>query len=353
MPKSRKTRQSRKTKKNYRDNYFYTSPYNYHVQTRKVKRYPETSPIKNYKLKVSNLHTVAFSTYGNKKGKPVIFVHGGPGGATSSASARFFNPKKYYIVLVDQRGCGKSRPLNETRENTTQDLIQDFEKIRNKLGIKKWMVFGGSWGSTLSLAYAIEHPEVVTELVLRGIFLGTQQEIDWVTENKYLNNVNAVGWDYYQDAIPEKYRTNFLTAFEKCFNGDFGSDKREKCYMAWAAWEDMSSSLNMKNLNEFIKTMKKDKSYKTVAILEHHYFKNLCFMKEGHLTKKENLDRIRHIPTYIVQGIYDLVCPFKNAFTLHKHLPEAKFYPTLSGHSAVDPENASHLVEITNLLSNK
>ena len=153
----RKTQKNIKNIKNKRDSY--------------TGFYPLTKPISNYTMKVSDLHTIAYSTYGNPQGKPVLFVHGGPGAGTSPTSARFFNPKLYYIVLVDQRGCGKSKPTAEIRENTTKNLISDFEKIRKQLKIKKWMVFGGSWGSTLSLAYVMTHPDICTELVLRGIFL--------------------------------------------------------------------------------------------------------------------------------------------------------------------------------------
>lgn len=305
-------------------------------------------PLKTYKMKVSDIHTISFTTYGNSKGIPVIYVHGGPGGGTRPSMARFFNPRKYYVILVDQRGCGRSKPLGELRENTTQDLISDFEKVRKKLGINKWMVFGGSWGSTLSLCYAIAHPEVVTKMIVRAIFLGSQEEIDWLSEPHGAENLNPIGWEYYKNAIPEKYRTNYVDAYGKCFNGDFGKRKRSECLLSWAAWEEMNLKLHMSTLEHTIKQLKQNKLYENIALIEYHYFINKCFIEEGYLLKKENIDRIRHIPTKIIQGVYDLICPFKYAYLLHKAFPEAEFYPTMAGHSSYDKENIKHIVEATN-----
>jgi proline iminopeptidase len=304
-------------------------------------------PLKSYKMRVSNIHTISFTTYGNPNGKPVLYVHGGPGGGTRPSMARFFNPTKYYIILVDQRGCGKSKPTAELRENTIQDLVNDYEKIRNKLGITKWMLSGGSWGSTLALYYAIVHPEVVTNIILRAIFLGTQEEVDWLSEAHGAENINPIGWEYYTNAIPKEYRTNYVDAYGKCFNGDFGIKKKKQCFVAWAAWEDMNLKLNMPTLEHTITELKKNKSYITTALLEHHYFTNNCFIEKGFLTKKENIDKIRHIPTKIIQGVYDIICPFKYAYLLHKAFPEAEFYPTMAGHSSYDKENIKHIVEAT------
>ena len=310
-----------------------------------------SKPLKSYKLKVSDIHTISFKTYGNKNGKPILYVHGGPGGGTRPSMARFFNPLKYYIVLVDQRGCGNSKPTAETRENTTDDRADDFEKVREKLGIKKWIVFGGSWGSTLGLYYAIKYPDVVSHMVLRAIFLGTQEEIDWLSESNGAENINPIGWEYYKNAIPKQYRTNYMDAYGKCFKGVFGKKKRSECLLSWAAWEEMNLRINMPTLKYTISNLKKDKTYETVALIEHHYLTNKCFMEEGFLTKKENIDKIRHIPTVIIQGIYDIICPFKYGYLLHKAFPEAKFYPTMAGHSSYDIENMKHIIETTNHLA--
>lgn len=305
-------------------------------------------PLKTYKMKVSNIHTISFGTYGNPNGKPVVYVHGGPGGGTRPSMARFFNPKKYYVILVDQRGCGKSKPTAELRENTTQDLIRDFEKIRKKLNINKWMIFGGSWGSTLALCYAIAHPEVVSEMIIRAVFLGNQEEIDWLSEANGAENLNPIGWEYYVNAIPEKYRNNYMNAYGKCFRGDFGKKNEEKCLLAWSAWEEMNLKLYMPTLERTINELKKNKMYKTIAKIEYHYFINKCFIEPGYLLKKENIDKIRHIPTKIIQGVYDIICPFKYAYLLHQAFPEAEFYPTMAGHSSYDKENVKHIVESTN-----
>lgn len=310
--------------------------------------YPPLRALRHYKMKVSAIHTVAFSTYGNPNGKPVLFVHGGPGGGTTPHMARFFSPIAYYIVLVDQRGCGKSTPTAELRENTTSHLIQDFEKIRCFLNIQKWMVFGGSWGSTLSLAYAIAHPNRTTELVLRGIFTGSKAEVDWIAEPEGAQFFRQDGWNYYQSAIPPKHRTNYMDAYGKCFKGKFGEKTKDECLLAWSTWEASLSKLHQPSLESVIRDYKRDRTYVASSLIEHHYFKNGCFMEEGYLLKRENLDKIRHIPTVIVQGQYDLVCPFMTAYKLHQALPHAKFVPTMAGHTAFDEENIRHLVEATN-----
>jgi proline iminopeptidase len=312
--------------------------------------YPPIKPLKNYKMKVSDLHTIAYSTYGNKNGKPVLFVHGGPGSGTQPSNARFFNPKKYYIVLVDQRGSGKSKPTAEIRENKPDDLIEDFEKIRKNLGIEKWQVFGGSWGSTLSLAYSIKHPDKVTELIVRGIFFCTKPEVDWITEPGGAQKFNPEAWEFYENSIPhkEKFKNNYMKAFEKCFKGDYGSKKKDMCALAWETWEDANSQLEPKKLSVLIKEMKESKVYIPMAAIEHHYFSNECFFKDNYFLDKKNLDKIRHIPTTIVQGLYDMECPFITAYKLHKALPHAKFYPTIAGHTAMDKENIKYLVKATN-----
>lgn len=324
------------------------STYKDDINLSKTKLYKAIKPFKKYKLKVSDLHTIAYYTYGNKYGKPVLCVHGGPGSGSNHNTPRFFNPSKYYIILVDQRGCGKSVPFSELRENTTWDLISDFEKVRKELGIDEWMVFGGSWGSTLSLVYAINYPDKVTELVLRGIFLGTKKEIDWVTEKGGLEIFNPYGWNIYSKTIPEKYRLNkYIDSYSKCFNGDFGEKLKDDCLLSWSIWEGMNSNLKQENINKVIKDLKKEKNYISLSKIEHHYFSNLCFLNKNYLTNKSNLDKIKNIPLIIVQGMYDLVCPYENAYHLHKLLPKSILYPTIAGHSQFEPENIKYLVKAT------
>jgi proline iminopeptidase len=323
--------------------------YNDFINLSTTKLYKSIKPFKTYKLKVSDLHTIAYYTYGNKYGKPVLYVHGGPGAGTSNNSSRFFNPAKYYIILVDQRGSGKSTPSGELRENTTWDLISDFEKVRENLGIDEWMVFGGSWGSTLSLVYAINYPNRVTEIIIRGVFLGTKKEIDWVTEGEGLQIFNPYGWDMYSSTIPDENKENtYMKSYEKCFKGDFGDKLKDDCLLSWSVWESMNSNLKQESINTILKDLKKNKKYIALSKIEHHYFSNLCFLKKGYLTNKSNLDKIKDKPIIIVQGMYDLVCPYENAYKLHKLLPNSKLYPTISGHSQFEPENIKYLVKATN-----
>ena len=333
---------NKKTKKNHKK-------YDEYANT---ELYPPIKSLRNYRMKVSDLHTIAYSTYGNPNGKPVLFVHGGPGSAPSSNAARFFNPKAYYIILVDQRGCGKSKPTAETRQNTTQDLISDFEKIREFLNIEKWQVFGGSWGSSLSLAYAYTHPERVTELIIRGIFFGTKEEIDWVTQPGKLELLNPEAWEFYKNALPKNVNSNdYFELFGKCFRGDYGERIKDQALLSWSVWEDSNSHLVPSKLKTLINSLRKDKTYIEMSTLEYHYFENNLFLPTGYFLDKKNLEKIKHIPTVIVQGRYDLVCPFNTAWSLHKALPNAEFYPTIAGHSAFDHENIKYLVAATDKFS--
>lgn len=315
--------------------------------------YPPLKSLKDYKIKVSNIHTIAYSTYGNLYGKPVLYIHGGPGGGTDSSMARFFNPKKYYIVLVDQRGCGKSTPSGELRENNTTNIIADFEKIRKQLKINKWMVYGGSWGSTLSLAYSFVHPKRTTELVLRGIFFCTDDEVHWLSEPKGANFIRPDGWEYYMKQIKgKKSKGLFIKEYQKCFKGKYGKKQKDKCLLAWSVWEAAMSSLNMKPIEHIIRETKKEK-YNEMSAIELHYFVNNCFFKPNHFLKQSNLNKIKNIPVVIVQGIYDLVCPFFTAQKLHNALPHSKMYSTMAGHSAMEKENIKYLVKTTDEFVNK
>ena len=328
-----------------------------HKKTLKHKdQYKDTAfypPIKAYKsgmLKVSDIHTIAYSLYGNPKGKPALLVHGGPGAGTVPDYARYFNPKKYLVVLVDQRGTGKSTPFGETRENTTQDLIQDFEKIRTMLNIKKWQLFGGSWGSTLSLAYAISHPEVATELVLRGIFTLRKKELDWVQQGPGANFIFPEGWKYYEAVIPPDERGDMMKAFGKRFNGSMGKKAKDDACLAWSQWEAAISHLHPTPHKEIMRDLKKSKNYIPMSLIEYHYFINDGFFPYAdYLLDTKNLQRIKKIPMTIVQGRYDMVCPITTAYELHEKMPHARFNVTLAGHSMLDKENIKHLVEATNL----
>lgn len=311
--------------------------------------YPQIKPLDTYYIKVSDIHRISFSVYGNRYGKPILYVHGGPGAAPGENAARFFDPNYYFIVIVDQRGCGKSRPLGELRENTTQNLIEDFEVIRKKLNIEKWILFGGSWGCTLSLAYSIKYPNVILGMILRGIFLCTPQELEGLYGvNSEAKNFNPIGWKYFTSALPNKDSTgNYIVDYKNCFQGKFGDDRRNKCLLSWYVYEASASNLKFKDLKDYIDIVKKTNNTET-ALIENNYFINNCFLEPGFFFKVENINKIKHIPIIIVQGKYDLVCPPITAYNLHNMLPNSKLHITLAGHSLYDEENINKLVEATN-----
>ena len=335
--KSRKSRKSRKNEKGKKDEYKNTA------------LYPIIRPYETGFLQVSKLHKIAYSLYGNPKGKPVLSIHGGPGAGTTPDYARFFNPKKYMIVLVDQRGTGKSTPFGETKDNTTSDLISDFEKIRKMLNIKKWQLFGGSWGSTLSLAYSIKHPEVVTEIVLRGIFLMRNTQLDWLQQGPGANYIYPDTWEMYKNAIPPNERGNFMKAYGRRFNGSMGEEEKDKACLAWSQWEASASHLIPIPQEKIINDLKLTNNYIPMAIIEYHYFINKGFFpREGYLLEDKNLDKIKKIPMTIVQGRYDMICPMLDAYDLHQKMHHATFYKTMAGHSMFETENIKHLVMATN-----
>jgi proline iminopeptidase len=304
--------------------------------------YPEIDTYKEQFLKVSGLHTIYFEECGNPKGKPVVFIHGGPGGGIQPSYRQYFNPQKYRVILVDQRGCGKSTPFAELRENTTQDLIADFELIRKELGIDKWMVFGGSWGSTLGLAYAQTHPEVVSELVLRGIFLGRDKEISWLYQHG-ASEVFPDMWEHYIEPIDKEQRGDFLSAYYDILTGD-DEKLKQKAAKAWSVWEASTSKLfvDKKSIDRY----GEDKFSLAFARIECHFFKNKLFLEQNQLLK--NAYKLKDIPAVIVQGRYDMVCPATSAWDLHRAWPEAKLEIIAdAGHSISEPGIIEALVRAT------
>jgi proline iminopeptidase len=294
-------------------------------------------------LPVSSLHTIYYEQSGNPEGNPVVFLHGGPGGGTTPDYRRFFDPAAYRIVVFDQRGSGASTPYAELEENTTWDLVADIEKLREHLRIEKWVVFGGSWGSTLALAYAQTHPERVKALVLRGIFLVRKPELEWF----YQKGVDAVFPDFYEEyvrLIPVEERGDMMRAYYRRLTSE-DEAVRFAAAKAWSIFEGSTSKLfpDQKLIDDF------GSPEKAVALarIECHYFLNNCFFdSEDYLI--ENVSKIRHIPTVIVQGRYDMVCPMMSAWDLHKAFPEAELVIVPdAGHSAFEKGNTSALVEAT------
>lgn len=299
-------------------------------------------------LKVSDLHTISYKIYGNPKGKPVLCVHGGPGAGTGKgAMAGFFDQQAYKIILVDQRGCGDSVPFAELEGNDTWSLVEDFERVRKHLGIEKWMIFGGSWGSTLGLAYSITHPERVTEMLLRGIFLLRQSEIDWYYQDG-ASHVFPDAWEIYKSAIPEAERGDFVSAYHRRLRGDLGEKELQKAAIAWSVWEGRTSTLVPPSWEETNAVHGSDRFALAFARIENHYFTNKGFFKrDGWLIEKAQIDRIRHIPCCVVQGRYDVVCPARSAYDLKRAFPECELKITQSGHSQFEPRNRSQLVRNT------
>lgn len=305
--------------------------------------YPEIEAYKTGYLKVSDLHEVYYEESGNPEGKPIVFVHGGPGGGIDAGMRRFFDPKIWRVVLFDQRGCGKSRPFSELTDNTTWHLVEDMEKIRTHLGISQWSVFGGSWGSTLALTYAITHPDKVKEMILRGIFLLRKKEIDWFYQEG-ASNIFPDVWEKYLEVIPEEERGDLVSAFYRRLTS---SDKteRSRASKAWSIWEGSTAKLQMDPA--FIERFAGDDFADAFARIECHYFVNKGFFPEDGWILK-NIFKIKHIPVWIIQGRYDVVCPATSAWELHKEWPSSVLHIVPdAGHSASEPGIRSKLIEAT------
>ena len=304
--------------------------------------YPHIEPFEVNFLEIDD-HKIYYEESGNPNGKPAIFVHGGPGGGGSTEVRRFFNPELYKIIVFDQRGCGRSKPHASLKDNTTWHLVSDMERIREKLGIEQWLVFGGSWGSTLSLAYAQAHPTRVSELVLRGIFMLRKKELDWFYQEG-ASKIFPEPWQEFLQPIEDDKRDNLMDAYREIFYGD-DQEKKLKAAVAWSKWEAATSSLliSKSRVDEF----QNPEFALAFAMIENHYFVNKGFFEDENQLLK-NLDAIRHIPAVIVQGRYDIVCPMESAWELASKWPEAEFIVTPnSGHSAFEKENIAALVDAT------
>lgn len=310
--------------------------------------YPEIQPYKTEFLKVSDIHTLYVEQSGNPKGRPVIFLHGGPGGGTNPDHRRFFDPDHYRIILFDQRGSGQSTPAAELKENTTWDLVSDIEKIRTHLGISDWIVFGGSWGSTLALAYAETHPQKVKGLILRGIFLCRPSEIKWFYQFG-ASEIFPDIWKSYENHIDIDDRHDYVSAYYKKLT-DENPNVRLAAAKVWSKWEAATSRLfiDAYSVDEF-----EDPTYALqFARIECHYFMNNAFFKTDNWLI-ENLTELKNIPIAIVQGRYDVVCPMRSAWDLHEGLNALNIKHKLkiiqdSGHAAGEPGIKSTLVDLAN-----
>ena len=290
-------------------------------------------------------HQIYYEQCGNPNGKPAVFLHGGPGGGGSIAVRRFFNPEKYNIVIFDQRGCGRSKPHGCLENNTTWDLVDDIEALKNILEINNWLVFGGSWGSTLSLAYSQTYPKSVSEMVLRGIFMLRKKELDWFYQEG-ASNIFPEAWEKFLEPIDIDQRNNLMAAYYKIFKSD-DEKKKLSAAIAWSRWEGSTSSLSYNP--DMANSFSDPKFALAFALIENHYFVNKGFLEDENQLIETGIDIIRHIPTTIVQGRYDIVCPMATAWELSKNWPEAKLIVApSSGHTAFEKEITHELIKATN-----
>ena len=303
--------------------------------------YPPLRPYSTGRLGVSEVHELYYEQSGNPQGKPVVFLHGGPGGGTDPRMRRFFDPEVYRIVLFDQRGCGKSTPHASLHENTTWHLVDDIEALREHLGIAAWQVFGGSWGATLALAYAQKHPARVTELVLRGIFMLRRSELEWF----YQDSEGAAAlfpdlWEQYLAPIPLDERYDLIRAYYRRLTSTDAAE-RNAAARAWSVWEGATSFLHLNPA--YVSKFEESDYAAAFARIECHYFVNGGFLEVDDQLLRD-VPRIRHSPCVIVQGRYDVVCPMRSAWALHRAWPESKMVIVPdAGHSAFEPGMAKAL----------
>jgi len=307
--------------------------------------FPAIEPFEAGFLEVSSIHTIYWERSGNPNGKKILIIHGGPGGGSQPRYRRYFDPEKFDIIQFDQRGCGLSKPFSELKENTTIDLINDIEKLREKLKIDKWHLFGGSWGSTLSLIYAIENPSRVLSLTLRGIFLCRSFELSWF----YQYGASEIFPDEYENyisVIPETSRNNLIKAFYEYLTSE-NIELRKKASMAWTRWELSTSHLYKKEIT--MNPSAKNSFSDAFARIECHYFINNIFLNDNFIL--DNIIKIELIPTTIIQGRYDIVCPVRSAWDLQKKLKNSKLIIVPdSGHSMSEKGITKELIKATNNL---
>ncbi len=311
--------------------------------------YPALEARQSEMLKVSPLHTIYVEESGNPRGLPALALHGGPGGGLSPEMRRFFDPQRYRIVMMDQRGCGRSTPHAELRENTTWDLVADIERVRERMGIEKWLVFGGSWGSTLALAYAAKHPERVAGLVLRGIFLLRKCEIEWFYQQG-ASFIYPDAFARYVSIIPQQERGDLVAAFHKRLMSD-DWPTRLQAARSWARWE--GETISIAGPAALPSRFNEDRFVEAFARIENHYFANDGFFEyDGWLL--DQVERLRHIPCRIAHGRYDMCTPLANAWDLKQRWPEAELEIIHdAGHSSLEPGIVDALVRATDWMADR
>ena len=306
--------------------------------------YPRHEARRSGRLRVSDIHEIYWEESGNPNGLPVVALHGGPGGGSSPEMRRFFDPERYRIFMFDQRGCGRSTPHSELRENTTWDLVDDMEALRAHVGVNQWVVFGGSWGSTLSLAYAVTHPDRVFGLVLRGIFLVGRQEIQWFYQTG-ASRLFPDAYDRYIAPIPEAERGDLLMAFHRRLTGN-DKQARIEAARAWSRWE--GETLSIKGPVTTPPRFNEDDFVDAFARIECHYFVNRGFFASDDWLLEQCREKLKDIPGVIVHGRYDVVTPLSTAWSLSKAWPKAELHiiPD-AGHSSMEPGIIDRLIQAT------
>ena len=307
--------------------------------------FPEIETFDEGRLRVSDVHKLYYEQSGTSDGKPIVFLHGGPGSGTKPAYRRFFDPEFYRIILFDQRGAGKSTPHADIAENTTSDLVSDMEKLRKHLGLADWMIFGGSWGSTLGLTYAISHADKVKGLILRGIFLCRKKEISWYYEGNGAHMVFPEEWEKFKAQIPGVEPGNMVEAYHMLLTSK-DEKVRLSAALAWSRWESATSKLE--DDGSLTSQFEDPHLALSFACIENHYFRNGIFLP-GDNFLLQGCAKLQGVPSRIVQGRYDMVCPIGSAWELKRamNLPDEEFRVVTAGHSALEPGIRSELVQAT------
>lgn len=325
-----------------------------HAENTSLRGYfPSIEPYETGYLETNSEHVLYWEESGNPSGSPILMLHGGPGGGTNPDQRRFFDPAHYRIILFDQRGSGKSYPQGCLNNNTTWDLVDDIDRLLDHLKIDRCIIFGGSWGSTLALTYACEHPKRVKGLILRGIFLGRQKELDWFYK-RGANAISPEAWNLFLDPIPQEEREDLIQSYYRYLTDD-DLYTRMRAAASWAIWEYANIQLNLdERISDLLNSSILFNVYvamygrqvEPMARIECHYFINKCFFNSDNWIL-DHIQRIKSIPTIIVQGRYDLICPFENACELHQALPQSKLKIVIGGHASTEPEILDALIRAT------
>lgn len=311
--------------------------------------YPPIKPYAVHQVAVDSIHTLYVEESGNPTGLPVVFLHGGPGAGTDPENRRFFDPDVYRIVLFDQRGAGQSTPFADLESNTTPNLVSDMEKIREHLGIEAWVLFGGSWGSTLALVYAETHPKQVINMILRGIFLCRPEDLAWFYQSGGANRIFPDHWEAFVGHLAEEERSEIIQSYYRRLTGE-DEIARMAAAKAWSLWEGCCATLQPNT--QVVNHITHPHVAMSLARIEAHYFMNEAFLEPNQILK--NAPRLQNIPGTIIHGRYDVVCPLDNAYALHKAWPQSELKIIRdAGHSACELGIINALVTATNAIAMK